>query len=73
MKRGAQGLRGSLGVSGRMGGVSGWMGPPPTHTHCTRWDVSTSLQMGCSASVSQNSHASNATFSSLSCVLCSMY
>ena len=42
-------------------------------THWTRWEARTSLQMGCSASVSQNSQASRATFSSWSWVLCSMY
>lgn len=42
-------------------------------THCTRCPDSISLQMGCSAKVNQNSQASKATFSSGSCVLCSMY
>lgn len=46
---------------------------PRHHTHCTRWPESISLQMGCSARVNQNSQASSATFSSGSCVLCSMY
>lgn len=42
-------------------------------THWTRCPDRASLQMGCSARVSQNSHASSATFSSASCVRCSMY
>lgn len=42
-------------------------------THCTRCPDSISLQMGCSARVSQNSQASRATFSSGSWVRCSMY
>lgn len=42
-------------------------------TYWTRWPDRASLQMGCSASVSQNSQASRATFSSGSWVRCSMY
>lgn len=42
-------------------------------THCARCPERASLQMGCSASVSQNSQASRDTFSSGSCVRCSMY
>lgn len=42
-------------------------------THWTRCPDRASLQMGCSARVSQNSHASSATFSSASCVRWSMY
>ena len=38
-----------------------------------RCGLRASLQIGCSASVSQNSQASSDTFSSLSCVLISMY
>ena len=44
-----------------------------TMTYWTRCPDSTSLQMGCSARVSQNSQASRAPFSSGSCVRCSMY
>lgn len=52
----------------------GWGGTEGrSSTHWTRWEARTSLQMGCSASVSQNSQASRATFSSWSWVLCSMY
>ena len=42
-------------------------------TYCTKCPESTSLQMGCSARVSQNSQASKATFSSGSWVRWSMY
>ena len=44
-----------------------------TGTSLSMCGPSTSLQMGCSASESQNSHASSATPSSLSCVRSSMY
>lgn len=42
-------------------------------TYLGRCLTSTSLHIGCSAKVSQNSQASKATFSSWSWVLCSMY
>lgn len=42
-------------------------------TYWTKWPERASLQMGCSASVSQNSQASRATFSSGSCVRWSIY
>ena len=43
------------------------------NTYLGRCLMSTSLHIGCSAKVSQNSQASKATFSSWSWVLCSMY
>lgn len=42
-------------------------------TYWTKWPERASLQMGCSARVSQNSQASRATFSSGSWVRCSIY
>lgn len=42
-------------------------------TYWTKWPDRASLQIGCSARVSQNSQASRATFSSGSWVRCSMY
>lgn len=43
------------------------------NTYWTKWPDRASLQIGCSARVSQNSQASRATFSSGSWVRCSMY
>lgn len=42
-------------------------------TYRLRYGERHSLHIDCSASVSQNSHASKATFSSLSCVRINMY
>ena len=58
----------------RMMSISEYLMPlTRTGTKRSMWDCNTSLQIGCSASDSQNSHASRATESSSSWVLNIMY